>query len=194
MRRLLLMLLLLPLPLWAQTDERVALFADNIRYDDRSKEIIAEGNVEVYYQDNRLNADSIRYNTETGEIEAAGQIRLQTGDNTVLLADLAELSSDFRAGLITGARLILDQQFQVAAVEGARTDGRFNTLYKTVASSCSVCENSPTPIWRIRATNVTHDEDARRLYFQNAWIDIFGVPVLYVPRLRIPEPGVERAG
>ncbi|MEM8657989.1 MAG: LPS assembly protein LptD [Pseudomonadota bacterium] len=193
-RLLLLLLLLLPLPLWAQTDERVALFADNIRYDDRSKEIVAEGNVEAYYQDNRLNADSIRYNTETGEIEAAGQIRLQTGDNTVLLADLAELSSDFRAGLITGARLILDQQFQVAAVEGARTDGRFNTLYKTVASSCSVCENSPTPIWRIRATNVTHDEDARRLYFQNAWIDIFGVPVLYVPHLRIPEPGVERAG
>ncbi|MEM8869372.1 MAG: LPS assembly protein LptD [Pseudomonadota bacterium] len=188
-----LLLFLSALPLWAQTDERVALFADSIRYDDPSKSIIAEGNVEAYYLDNRLSTESLRYNTETGQIQAAGQIRLDTAGTTVLLADLATLSDDFRDGLIQGARLILDQQFQVAAVEGARSDGQFNTLYKTVATSCSVCAQSPTPIWRIRATNVTHDEGERRLYFQNAWIDIFGVPVLFVPRLRVPEPGVERA-
>ncbi len=186
--------LLAALPVAAQQDAPVALFADSIRYDTGTRTIVAEGNVEAFYQEARLSADRIRYNTATERLQAQGQIRLEGPSGVVILADLAELSADFREGLITGARLILDQQFQVAAVEAGRTQGKFNTLYRTVASSCSVCEDAPRPIWRIRATNVTHDEEARRLYFRNAWVDIFGIPVLYVPRLRVPEPGVERAG
>ena len=34
---------------------------------------------------------------------------------------------------------------------------------------------------------------ARRIYFENARFELFGVPIGYVPRLSIPEPGVERA-
>lgn len=195
MRALLLALLLcLSLSAAHAQTEPVALFADTIRYDTSTQTIVAEGNVEAFHQGNRLTADLIRYETQTEQILAEGRIRLESPEGAVILADLANLSADFREGLITGARLILDQQFQVAAVEGGRTNGRFNTLYRTVATSCSICEDAPTPIWRIRATSVTHDEEARRLYFKNAWVDIFGIPVLYVPRLRVPEPGVERAG
>ena len=103
------------------------------------------------------------------------------------------MSPDFQDGLIQGARLILNEQFQVAAVEGRRTKGRFNSLYRTVATSCVVCEQSRPPIWRVRANRVTHDEQAERLYFDDAVFDIFGLPVLYSPKLSVPAPGVDRA-
>ena len=34
---------------------------------------------------------------------------------------------------------------------------------------------------------------ARRIYFENARFELFGLPIGYLPRLSIPEPGVERA-
>lgn len=171
----------------------VSLFADSIRYQTTTREIVAIGNVEAFYQGYRLSATEIRYDADAGTIRAEGPIRLESPDEAVILASLAELSADFREGLIRGARLILDDQFQIAAVEGQRNAGRYNTLYKTVASSCSVCADDPTPIWRIRAQKVVHDAERQRLYFQNAWLDVFGIPILYLPRLRMPEPGVRRA-
>ncbi|MEM8789632.1 MAG: LPS assembly protein LptD [Pseudomonadota bacterium] len=175
-----------------QGSDRVALFADRIRYDNTTQQIVASGNVDVYFQNNRLTAGAIRYDGNTGTIRAEGEIRLESSDGVVILASLAELSDDFQDGLVQGARLILNEQFQVAAVEGAREGGRFNSFFKTVASSCSVCEDHPRPIWRIRARRVTHDEERQRLYFDNAFLDIFGLPVLYLPRMRVPQPGVAR--
>ena len=171
----------------------VSLFADEIRYDSGPGVLVASGNVEAYYGDARLIADEIRYDRANASISASGNIILDSGGDTVILASLAELSPDFQTGLIEGARLILDRQFQVAAVQGQRSQGRFNTLHKTVATSCRVCDRDEVPVWQIRARRVVHDEEKRRIYFEGAWIDLFGVPIGYLPKLRVPEPGVRRA-
>ncbi|NNU80807.1 LPS-assembly protein LptD [Halovulum dunhuangense] len=194
MRGLLLALaLVLVAPLAASAQDAVALFADRIRYETQDRELVAEGNVEVYYDGYRLTARTIRYSGDGERIRAEGPLRLEGPDGAVLIASLAELSGDFREGLIEGARLIFDRQFQIAAAEGRRSEGRFNSLTRTVATSCTICARAETPIWRIRAASVVHDEQARRLYFESAWLDIFGLPLLYLPSMSIPEPGVERA-
>ena len=191
---LLVWLSLAPLARAQQEDaDAVALFADSIRVGAESGVITASGNVEAFYGEARLSAREIRYDSRSGQITAEGPILLQSGESVVLLADMAQLSGDFRAGLIAGARLILDETLQVSAAQARRSKGRFNTLYSTVATSCVVCQANPTPIWRVRATRVVHDEARERLYFENAWLDLFGVPVLYLPRMRVPAPGVRRA-
>ncbi|MHA3978574.1 LPS-assembly protein LptD [Halovulum sp. GXIMD14794] len=195
LRTTLLLATLLTSPLTAQTvpGDEVALFADNITYSTQTEELVAEGNVEVYYQGRRLSATRVYYNAATETVRAEGPIRLESPEGVVLLADLAELSTWFQEGLVQGARLIFQQQFQIASVEGARTGGRYNTLYKTVASSCAVCAENPIPLWRIRARRIVHDEQEERIYFENAWFDVFGVPVFWAPRVKIPAPGAERA-
>ena len=35
--------------------------------------------------------------------------------------------------------------------------GRYATLYRTVASSCTICAENPTPTWALRASRVTDD-------------------------------------
>jgi LPS-assembly protein len=88
---------------------------------------------------------------------------------------------------------VLDQQLQMAAAEIARVEGRYTQLYKTVASSCQTCAANPTPLWQIRAEKVIHDTQTRQLYFHKARFEIGGVPVFYLPRLRLPDPTVKRA-
>nr|WP_245243136.1 LPS assembly protein LptD [Pararhodobacter sp. SW119] len=62
-----------------------------------------------------------------------------------------------------------------------------------IASSCSVCAENPTPLWEIRAARVTHDQAQRELRFEGAQFRFAGVPLVYLPSLRLPDPTQTRA-
>ena len=91
------------------------------------------------------------------EIRAEGPLVLTDPAGGVLLADAAALTPDLEDGLITSARLLIAGRMQLAAVEMRRSGGRYDTLYRTVASSCTICAENPTPTWALRATRITRD-------------------------------------
>jgi len=95
--------------------------------------------------------------------------------------------------VLKSARLVFARQLQLAANEIRRTEGRFTQFYKTTASSCHICEDNPTPLWEIRARQITHDAEERQLYFNGATLRVLNVPVFYTPYLRLPDPTVERS-
>ena len=169
------------------------LLADRVTYDDATGILTAEGEVEVLYDGRVLTATRIVYDTGADRIIATGPLILSDPEAGVLLAENAELSADLSAGLIRGARLLVADRLQIAAGEVRRGGGRFTTLDRTIATSCTVCAGNSTPTWAIRAARVTRDEEARRIYFEDARIEAFGVPIGWAPRLSIPDPGVERA-
>ncbi|MEP1014327.1 MAG: LPS assembly protein LptD [Paracoccaceae bacterium] len=156
--------------------------------------LIARGNVEAFQGQTRLRAKSITYDDATGQMIINGPIVIEEGPDILILASQAELSSDLRNGLLIGARLVLSQQLQLASVELGRVDGRYTQLFKTAVTSCQVCENdSRPPLWQIRARRVIHDQEERQLYFDGAQLRVRNVPIFYLPRLRLPDPTLERA-
>ncbi len=195
MRRALLLLLLLlmaPLHTAAQDTPAAVLVADQL-YITRERELVAAGNVEAFQNGVRLRAAAIRYDQVSGALSIEGPITLTEGDSTLILADAAELDTDLRNGILRGARLVLEQQLQLSAVQIDRVDGRYTQLYKTTVTSCRVCEDGRAPLWQIRAKRVIHDTEERQLYFDEAQFRIGRMPVFWLPRLRLPDPTVERA-
>ena len=192
MKRGLLLLILALLPLRALAQDAALLVADQL-YITRDRELVASGNVEAFQNGTRLRASAIRYDQGTGALSIEGPITLTEGDDTVIVANAAELDADMRNGILTGARLVLNQQLQLAAVQIDRVDGRYNQLYKTAVTSCRICDDGRPPLWQIRAKRVIHDELEQQLYFDEAQFRIGNIPVFWLPRLRLPGPGVERA-
>ena len=170
-----------------------ALTADRIIYTTGYQTLRATGHVEIIYQGTILQAAELHYDAQTNRITAQGPLRLTHGEDVVIVADYAELSADFQDGVLTGARMVLNQQMQLSAVEINRSQGRYSQLYKAAASSCTVSLAHPTPLWQIRAKRIIHDEEKRRLFFENAQLRIGKVPVAYIPRMRVPDPSVKRA-
>ena len=168
------------------------LVADTVRIEGETG-VTAEGNVEILYEGQRLLADRVHYDRVTDTIEIDGNVTLVEADGAVVTADSGAISGDLQEGILQGARLVLDREVQIAAAEMNRVDGRYNSLYKVVASSCQVCENNPTPLWQIRARRVVHDQEERQLYFDDAQFEVMGVPVAYLPQLRLPDPTLDRA-
>ncbi len=169
------------------------LLADQIEYLQDEKLLVATGNVQVIFGDMRLTAASITYDAAHDKVTAQGPIILTQGDGTRIFADMAELSADLSDGILQGARILLESRFQFAASEIIRDHGRFTTMYKTVGSSCQVCFDRPVPIWQIRSSRVIHDNVEKTLNFHDARLEVFGLPVLYLPNLRTPDPSVRRA-
>ncbi|MEL6620674.1 MAG: LPS assembly protein LptD [Pseudomonadota bacterium] len=169
------------------------LVADQIEIT-TDRRLIARGNVEAFQGDVRLTAQSITYDPDTETLTITGPITITDGPTITVLADQAELDRDLRNGLLTGARLVLNDQLQLAAVQMNRVGGRYTQLYKTAVTSCRICEGDPSPpLWQIRAQRVVHDQQAQQLYFDQAQLRVRGVPILYLPRLRLPDPTLDRA-
>ena len=192
MRRLLILLfVLLASPVLAQ--DRATLVADSLAIVN-DQVLIAEGHVEIFYRGQRLVASRLTYDQAGDRLTIQGPIRLEDGTGTFILASSAELTADLTEGILISARLVLNNQLQLAAAEISRSaGGRYTRLSQVVASSCTICAGDPTPLWEIRAKTVTHDRDAQQIYFDNAQLRFYGVPVFYIPRLRLPDPTLTRA-
>ncbi len=184
-------LVLVALPAAAQ--DRATLIADSVTVLSGSV-LVADGHVEVYFRGQRLTAGAIRYDRTADRLIITGPIRIDDGKGLVFMATQADLSADLTEGLLTSARLVLDRQLQLTASALLRSDGgNLTALRNVVASSCTICKGNPTPLWEIRAREVVHDAAAQQIYFRNASLRFYGVPVMYLPVLRLPDPTKRRA-
>lgn len=170
-----------------------SLSADRITYSGSGNRLSARGHVEIYYQGLVLKAEALTYDGPADTITAEGPLILADGDQLTIVADYTELSSDLKRAMLKSARMVLNRQLQMTAVEINRVDGKYTQLFKAAASACVVSETNPNPLWQIRARRIIHDEDKKRIYFQNASLKIGRVPVFWLPYLRVPDPTVQRA-
>ena len=186
-----LVLLLLILPLAAHAQGTATLVADSVTVTGE-RVLTADGNVQVLYDGTTLSARAITYDGTTDRLDIAGPILIRAADGTILTADRATLDPRLENGILRGARLVLDRRLQLAAARIDRADGRFTQLTQSAVTSCRVC-GTRAPLWSIRAARVIHDEVERQIYFEDATFRIRGVPVAWLPRLRLPDPTLGRA-
>ena len=189
MRFLALLIFLIPSIGFAQGF--ATLIADNMSIDAEQR-LIAHGNIEVFFDGTKLSATEIVYDGENDRLLITGPILIQTPNGDILTADSASLDPKLQNGLLRGARLVLQQQLQLAANQIDQIEGRYTQLYKTAVTSCAICGDRP-PLWDIRAERVVHDQSEQQLYFENATFRIRGLPILFLPRARLPDPTLTRA-
>jgi len=176
-----------------QTLPKYALLAaDFVTYTTGYQTLRASGNVEIIFGDINLKATSLEYDQQNDFITVTGPLVLKDGDTLTFVADYAKLSTDLQEGILTGARMVLDQQLQIAANEIKRVQGRYIQLTKAAVSSCTVSILRPVPLWQIRSKQVVHDQEKKQLTFEGAQFLVGNVPIIYLPRLRLPDPSVKR--
>ncbi len=189
MRAVLIFLLWLS-PAVGRTQAAATLVADDVVVTAQDQ-LIATGNVEVFYDGIRLVAQSITYDSATDKLTITGPIIVTTSQGVIVTATQATLDPRLKNGILQGARLVLNRQLQLSADYIARSQGRYSQLYKVAVTSCQVCQGQ-SPLWEIRARAVVHDAQERQLYFEGAQFRIKGVPVAYIPRIRLPDPTLAR--
>tara|TARA_Y100001960_G_C14756329_1_gene871439 strand:- start:1114 stop:2850 length:1737 start_codon:yes stop_codon:yes gene_type:complete len=67
-------------------------------------------------------------------------------------------------------------------------------MSKAVFSACHPCLKNPNrpPLWQIKAFNVTHLQNAQRIDYRDAFLEVYGIPIAYAPFFSHPDPTVKR--
>lgn len=172
----------------------VMLNADRVAYDQQTKIATAIGHVEINQDDRLLRADKVVYDQTRDVVTAEGHVTIIEADGNVLFAERAEVTSDLKQGFIDQVGMLLADNSRFAAQEGERLDGRYVVLRRGTYSPCDLCKDDPTkaPLWQMRASRITHDNESKRVIYRDAFLEFGGIPVMATPYFAHPDPTVKR--
>jgi LPS-assembly protein len=176
------------------TGQPVLIQADEMTQDQELGNVVARGHVEITQGERVLFADTVSYNQKSNTVTASGNVILLEPDGDTVFADYVELTDSMREGVIESIRVLLADNSRFAASSARRLDGNRTTMNKAVYSPCEICRTDPTrpPLWQLKANKIVHDKAAQEIRYRDAWMEIYGYPVVYTPYFAHPDPSVER--
>lgn len=175
-------------------EQDILMIADEVEYNETLGIVTARGSVEISRDGRVLRADTVSYNKRSDLVTASGNVAVIDPNGETAFADYVELTGDLKSGAIEGLGILLTDGSRLAAAGGRRTpDGRTD-LRKAVYSPCELCEDDPdrAPIWQVKAFRVVHDKQLQTIFYNDAFLEVFGIPVFYVPFFSHPDPTVTR--
>ena len=73
-----------------------------------------------------------------------------------------------------------------------RLSAKKSVFNKSIFTICDYRENDKCPPWTIQASKMLHDNIKKTIYYDNALIKVYDIPIFYIPKLSHPDPSVER--
>lgn len=175
-------------------DEQMLVEADELIYDNVNETVVAQGAVQIYYGPYTLQADRVVYDQPSRRIRAEGNVRVTEPDGNVIYANAADLSDDFRDGFLQSLSVETIEETRITAAAAERSGDNTTVFNRGVYTACKPCEEDPSkpPLWQVKAVRVVHDQQQRMIYYENASLEFFGLPVAYFPFFANPDPTVRR--
>ncbi|MEA2831629.1 MAG: LPS-assembly protein, partial [Bradyrhizobium sp.] len=183
-----------PKPPRAASDGQMLVQAVEVDYDYNNSRVSAVGNVQMFYNGTSVEADKVIYDQKTKRLHAEGNIRMTDADGKITYANILDLSDDYRDGFVDSLRVDTAEQTRMAATRSERTNGNYTVFENGVYTACAPCKDDPKkpPLWQIKGARIIHDQIDKMLYFENAQLEFFGVPMAYLPYFSTPDPTVKR--
>ncbi len=165
--------------------------ADELIYDTNQETVVVLGNVEISNSQGYFYVEKLTYDIETGRIKIDGGVKGVLATGEPIIGDFAILNQEDRLLIIEGARILLENEMQIAA-QRVRLQDDITIGEHVVASTCHICRQDEEPLWKVSASQVYRDETAQKIYFKDARFSLLGLNLGFLPNFRIPDIGVDR--
>lgn len=165
--------------------------ADEVENNQELSLVTATGHVEIIRDTYTVKADKVIYNQQEDTVTAIGNVVILEQDGNVVFTDRAELTEHMTKGEMQNIKMIMADKTRVAARTFRRGDKDKKIMTYAVYSPCDTCRGED-PLWQIKARKVEHNAETKDVNYQNATVEIKGVPVFYTPFLSHPDPTVKR--
>lgn len=174
--------------------------ADEILLDEQTNIVTAAGNVEITDSIRVVQADTLYYDQNNRRVIAVGNVAVIEPTGDVIFSEATELSEDLSQAIARHVALLLADNSRMAARAAERytaPDGSTQmNLVEATYSPCDLCPSVKNPddaaLWQMRAKRVNHDSATKDVTYEEAWLEFYGVPTLYLPQFSHPDPSVKR--
>src|ERR1700712_3020506 len=183
-----------PKPPPAANNGQMLVQAVEVDYDYNNSRVSAVGNVQMFYNGTSIEADKVIYDQKTKRLHAEGNIRMTDAEGKITYANVMDLSDDYRDGFVDSLHVDTADQTRMAATRADRSNGNYTVFENGVYTACAPCKDDPKkpPLWQGKGMRIVHRNIDKMLYFENAQLEFFGVPMAYLPYFSTPDPTVKR--
>lgn len=165
--------------------------ADQMIYDSKTSKVVAQGNVEIYYNNYVLTADQVIYDQGANKLLAEGNAQLKDPNGSITRADRFEALDDFRDAFVQSLSIVTKDDTRIGADRATRREGNITEYERAKFTPCK-SEGDTPPLWCLAANRIVHDQKAATISYQDAQFELFGIPILYTPYFEHPDPTVKR--
>jgi LPS-assembly protein len=178
----------------ARNPDKLVVEANELVYDKDHDTVSAVGGVELYYKRRVLQADRVVYNRATKRLYAEGRAKLTDERGNITYAKRFDLTDDFAAGFAEGVESVSLDRTRFTSPRVERSAGAVTVFNSGVYTACEPCKLHPErpPLWQVRAAKIIENQQTHVVYYEDAWLEVAGVPVAYVPYFSAPDPTVTR--
>jgi LPS-assembly protein len=176
-------------------DAKMLLRANELIYNQDSKQVTARGGVQIYYNRYRMVAQRVEYDQKTGRVMASGNIELIEPAGTRVYADQLDVTDDFGQGFLNSLRVETTDNTRLVAESAEQQSKDVMVLNNTVYTACLPCAQTPgkAPLWQVKAQRVIRNGQTHTIRLENAQFELFGLSLGKLPfPITVPDETVER--
>ena len=175
-------------------DAKMLLQADNLVVDRDQNTVTAAGNVQIEYDGNRLVARQVVYNQKTKRMVAKGNVEIVEKDGNRIYSDEIDVTDDFRDGFVNGLRVETVDDTRFAAESAERSLGEITTFNNGVYTACRACEKDPSKpvLWQVKAKKIIWNGTKKTVRFEGGRFEMFGKSLFALPAFEIADPTIKR--
>ena len=175
-------------------DAKMLLQADNLIVDRDQNTVTAAGNVQIEYDGNRLVARQVVYNQKTKRMVAKGNVEIVEKDGNRIYSDEMDVTDDFRDGFVNGLRVETVDDTRFAAESAERSLGEVTTFNNGVYTACRACATDPDKpvLWQVKAKKIIWNGTKKTVRFEGGRFEMFGKSLFALPAFEIADPSTKR--
>ncbi len=174
---------------------QAAVEADMLAYDAVNDIISAAGNVVMRYQDYVLRAEKLVYHQRTGELRAEGEVTIADTRGNITIGRDIEVTGGFKQAFVNSLTIVTSDGSLITAEQASYSSELEIMLSQAHYSPCGECIDSKGRRigWKVNAARMVYNRDDASLTMQNPTLELLGIPVAWLPWLRLPDPSQPRA-
>ena len=184
-----------------QTTDNYTLEGKDMYADGEKKIIRSTKNSILYDKDgNEISLDNFEYLAKKNIFKSIGNIKIK--DQLENLYEFSQIYIDTKKKEMLGTDIkayMNHQDFKTNKKNDPRIfansikiNNQNSSFNKSIFTLCEFSKDEKCPPWTIQASNMLHDNQSKTIYYNNAVVKVYNIPIFYAPRLSHPDPSVDR--
>ena len=183
------------------TSEKYLIESENVTFDNKNYFIKSENNTTIKDQDgNFIYLENFDYQTKNNIFKSIGFVEIS--DNSQNKYKFSQIYIDTQKKEILGTDIkafMNDDDFKINKdnkprifSNAVRITNEKSNFSKSIFTICNYREGDKCPPWTIQSSKMLHDNKKKTIYYDNAIIKVYDIPIFYLPKLSHPDPTVDR--
>ena len=183
------------------TSEKYILESKDLIVNKKENLIFSEDETYIIDQEkNKIFLSNFKYNTIRNFFKSIGNIKVEDKNNNLYKFSQVYIDTKKKEIIGTDIKAYLNQdEFKIKKENNPRVFANSmifreekRSFEKNIFTLCGYRENDKCPPWSIQSTKMLHNSEKKTIYYDNALLKIYNIPIFYFPKLSHPDPSVDR--